>query len=135
MIRNKTSVLVVAPEASSIPVPAGKQIFRITQVGRLFPAIHELQPGCLMLDHDYLGDQTEKILRRMVFNPFYSKITIYCYKTKANTKVDALLKVLGVQHFIYAQDALRQPRPNRAIKALNELLKTNLTGKLADAGY
>ncbi len=136
MTHFKTNMLiVVAPALSSVPVPVGKQLVHIDDVNSLFPVIHELQPGGLLLDHDYLGDQTEKILRRIVFNPFYSKLKIYCYKSKPHTKIDALLKVLGVQKFIYAQDAQKQTKHSRAFKLIGELLKTTVSNKLADAGY
>ena len=136
MIRIKSStVLVVASATSFIPIQTNKQVMYITDTNRLFPAIHAMRPGGLVLDHDYLGEQTEKILRRMVFNPFYSKMKIYCYKTKPNTKVDALLKVLGVQQFIYAQDVQNQPKHVSAFKIIGDLLKTSVSSKLVDAGY
>ncbi len=97
-------LLVVTDAATFINIPAKNEAVLVTNVSRLFPSIHELQPAGLVLDHDYLGNDTEKVLRRLRANPFYNKLKIYCYKLRPHTKVDDLLKVLGVQHFIYAPD-------------------------------
>jgi hypothetical protein len=132
MIRFKSGkLLVVAPAASLIPVPSNKQVIHITSINRIFPAIHESQPGAILLDYDFLGDQTEPILRRIAANHFYQKIKIQCYKSRPHTKVDALLQVLGVQQFIYAEEAKPQ---NKTVKALSEIIEATVVGKL-DASY
>lgn len=133
MIRFKSAkLLVVAPANSSIAVPSNKQVIHITNINRIFPAIHESQPGGILLDYEFLGDQTEPILRRIAANHFYQKIKIQCYKARPNTKVDALLQALGVQQFIYAEETKPQ---NKAVKALNEIFEATVVGKLADARY
>jgi hypothetical protein len=134
MIRFKSGkLLVVSPATSSIPVPPNKQVIQVTNVNRIFPAIHESQPGGIMLDYDFLGDQTEPILRRIAANQFYQKIKIYCYKSREHTKVDALLKTLGVQYFIYSEET---KQPSKTVQALNEILEATVVGKLAaDGGY
>ncbi|MES2428306.1 MAG: hypothetical protein V4560_15100 [Bacteroidota bacterium] len=104
MLIKPKPLLVVTGVSTSFIVPAKNQEVRVTDMNRLFPVIHELLPGSIVLDHDYMGRETEKILRRIRSNPFYSKIKIYCYKSHEETKVDDLLKVLGVQQFIYAED-------------------------------
>ncbi len=104
MLIKPKPLLVVTGVSTSFIIPAKNQEVRVTDIIRLFPVIHELLPGSIVLDHDYMGKETEKILRRIRSNPFYSKIKIYCYKTRVETKVDDLLKVLGVQQFIYAED-------------------------------
>ena len=132
MIRFKSGkIIVVAPATSSVPVPSNKQVIHITSVNRIFPAIHESKPDVLLLDYDYLGEQTEHILRRLSANQFYQKIKIQCYKSRPHTKVDALLQVLGVQHFIYAEETKPQ---SKTVKALSEILEATVVGKL-DASY
>jgi hypothetical protein len=109
-------LLVVTRTTLSLPLPGAKNVVNVTNVSRIFPSIHELKPFAIVLDHDYLADETEKILRRLTVNPFYSKIKIYCYKSRPHTKVDDLLTALGVQQFIYG---------NTAKKA-----KTSIAGKM-----
>ncbi|QKJ32002.1 hypothetical protein HQ865_20275 [Mucilaginibacter mali] len=135
MIRMKTGkLLVVASSTSLVPIPAKKQVIHITGTERIFPLIHEQKPDGIILDYDHLGTDTEKVLRRLTGNPYYSKIKISCYKTKAHTRVDDLLKTLGVQHFIYAADTKPKAK-NNAVKALSEMLEARLISTLAEAGY
>jgi hypothetical protein len=125
-------LLVVTETATSIVTPTKKNTVRITDIHRIFPAIHELQPTGIILDYDFLGSDTEKILRRLSSNPFYSKIKVYCYKSRPHTKVDGLLTVLGVQQFIYPPVA-KQPKIGVTTKILSYLLDSPVTTKLADA--
>ncbi|MGF7082040.1 hypothetical protein [Mucilaginibacter sp. UYCu711] len=125
-------LLVVTQNATSIVIPARKTSVHIDDARRIFPAIHELQPTGIILDYDFLGDDTEKILRRLSSNPFYSKLKIYCYKSRPHTKVDGLLTVLGVQHFIYPETA-KQAKTSAATKVLSYLLDSAVATKLADA--
>ena len=117
------NILVVAPASSSIPFPAKKQTFYFSDVSRIFPAIHELQPGSIVLDYDYTGNNTEKILRRLSVNPFYSKIKIYCYKLRPQIKEDDLLRALGVHYFIYAENQKSTKQQRTTVKALGEMLE------------
>lgn len=134
MMQTRLNPLLVVTEATTtIVIPAKRNTVRITNVHRLFPAIHELQPTGIILDYDFLGNDTEKILRRITSNPYYSKIKIYCYKSRPHTKVDGLLTVLGVQQFIYPEIA-KQAKISAASKVLSYLLLDSvLTTKLADA--
>jgi len=133
MIRISASkIIVVASATSSIPVPSNKQVVHITHFDRIFPAIHEMQPNGILLDYDYLSTHVEKVLRRLQANPFYSKIKIYCYKSKPNIKADGLLKALGVQYFIYGAD-LEPKQPNAAFKALSEIVEARVVGVLVEA--
>ena len=118
MLTKPKPLLVVTEVSTSFIIPAKNQLVRVTDINRLFPVIHELLPGSIVLDHDYMGPETEKILRRIRSNPFYSKIKIYCYKTHEQTKVDDLLKVLGVHQFIYAED----PRPSKIKNTVKPLI-------------
>jgi CheY-like chemotaxis protein len=137
MIRIKSGkMLVVAPTTSSILIPANQQVIHLANAGQIFPVIHATQPSVILLDHDYLGTDTEKVLRRLSANPFYSKIKIYCYKAKPQTKVDSYLQVLGVQRFVYAEDQQQGPKQkNATVKALSELLEARTIPTFAEAGF
>lgn len=135
MMRIKSdNILVVAPASSSIPFPAQKHTFHFSNVSGIFPAIHVLQPGSIILDYDYTANNIEKILRRLTANPFYSKIKIYCYKPRPQIKEDELLQALGVHYFIYAET--QKPTKQRAtVKALGEMLEDAVVKSLADPSY
>lgn len=122
------SLLIVADTTGHIVLPVKKNPVYINCINRIFPAIHEHKPDGIILDHNFLGDDIEKILRRLMSNPFYKSIKISCYKTKPHTKVDDLLKALGVQHFIYAQE--QQLKPAVQAKTSSGILKNMLAGKL-----
>jgi hypothetical protein len=124
------SLIIVADTTAHIVLPVKKNPVHINSINRIFPAIHEHRPDGIILDHDFLGSEMEKILRRLMSNPFYKGIKISCYKTKPHTKVDDLLKALGVQQFIYAQEQ-KQPKIVAPAKVSNSLFKNVLTGKLA----
>ncbi|GAB2974629.1 hypothetical protein GCM10027049_06160 [Mucilaginibacter puniceus] len=124
------SLLIVANTTAHIIVPVKKNLVHINCINRIFPAIHEHKPDGIILDHDFLGVEMEKILRRLRSNPFYKDIKISCYKTKPHTRVDDLLKTLGVQQFIYAQEQ-KQPAIATPAKTSNSALKGIFSGKLA----
>jgi response regulator RpfG family c-di-GMP phosphodiesterase len=117
-------LLVVTDAATKIPIPAKRNIVAVNNIHRIFPSIHELQPSGLILDHDMLGTEAENILRRLRANPFYKNIKIYCYKSRPHTKVDDLLRTLGVKQFIYAPE-----KPQTAPAAAT----TNLLDNLLDS--
>lgn len=123
-------LLIVADSTEQINVPVNKTVVHINCVNRVFPAIHEHKPDGIILDYDFLGSEMEKILRRLMSNPFYKGIKISCYKNKPHTKVDDLLKVLGVQQFIYAQE-VKQPKITAPTKASSSIFKNVFSGKLA----
>lgn len=110
-------LLVVTRTTTILPLPATKNVVKVTDANRIFPSIHEQKPFAIVLDHDFLAHETEKILRRLTVNPFYSKIKIYCYKSRPHTKVDDLLATLGVQQFIYG-DTAKKPKTNIAGRLL-----------------
>lgn len=126
-------LILVAPAGSSIQVPATRQLIHVENISRIFPAIHEIKPTGIVLDYDYLGNDTEKVLRRIAANPFYQKLKIYCYKSREHTRVDSFLKALGVQYFIYGESSAKQQ--NKTVKALNEIIEATVVSKLADASY
>ena len=124
------SLLIVADTTAHIILPVKKNPVHINCINRIFPAIHEHKPDGILLDYDFLGTEMEKILRRLMSNPFYKGIKISCYKAKPHTKVDDLLKVLGVQQFIYAQEQ-KQPAIATPAKPSSNVLKNVFLGKLA----
>jgi hypothetical protein len=132
MMRNlHKPLLVVTRTTANLALPAAKNVVKVTDVNRIFPSIHEQLPYGIVLDYDYLGSETEKILRRLTVNPFYSKIKIYCYKSRAHTKVDGLLAVLGVHQFIYKETA-KKPKPNIAGKLLSYVFDSAAGTNLMD---
>lgn len=137
MIRFKQSkLLVVSPATSLVPVPTNKHVIHIENTNRIFPVINEFQPHGIVLDYDYLGSHTEKVLRRLSSNPFYRNIKVFCYKSTSHTKVDDLLKTLGVKYFVYADSKKQQPKQtNPTVNALSEMLEASMIGTLADASY
>ena len=124
------SLLIVADTTAHIKVPVKKNLVLINCVSRIFPAIHEHKPDGIILDYDFLGPDMEKILRRLMSNAFYKNIKISCYKAKPHTKVDELLKALGVQHIIYAQEQ-KQSAIDSPAKASSNVIKNVFLGKLA----
>lgn len=123
-------LLIIADSTEHIDVPVNKNVVHINCVNRIFPAIHECKPDGIILDYDFLGTDMEKILRRIMSNPFYRGIKIYCCKTKPHTKVDDLLKALGVQQFIYAQQQ-KQPAIVAPTKTSTSIFKNVFACKLA----
>jgi hypothetical protein len=136
MLLKTKPLLVVTDGATSINIPA-KKVVHVSSINRLFPAIFEMKPSGIVLDYDYIGADTEKILRRIRSNPFYNNIKIYCYKSRSHSKVDSFLKVLGVQYFVYADDN-KQAKMSNTAKLLNNILEgaANTTQpQLAEASY
>jgi hypothetical protein len=126
------SLLIIAEAATDIVIPAKKCMVRVSDIHRIFPAIHELQPAAIILDYDFLGSDSEKILRRLTSNPFYSKIKIYCYKSRPHSKVDSFLTALGVHQFIYPPVA-KAVKTGVTSKILSYLSNAAATPKLAEA--
>jgi hypothetical protein len=115
-IRSK-NVLLVAPDNFSVELLSDNKQFRqISATRNIFPAIHEQKPNLIVFDYDYLQADIEKILRRLQSNTAYSKIKVCCYKQKEHTKVDALLKALGVDHIYFPED-FKKPEKTAGISA------------------
>ena len=130
MLSKLRSVIILADSTSHIKVSVKNNPVHINCINRLFPAIYEHKPDCIVLDHDFLGNETEKILRRLTCNPFYKDIKIYCYRSNPHTKVDDLLKALGVQHFIYAGQK-EQAAPFAPVSRSTGFLKNVFSRKLS----
>ena len=130
MLSKLKSVIILAENTSHIKVSVKNNPVHINCINRFFPAIHENKPDCILLDHDFLGNDTEKILRRLMCNQFYKSIKIYCYKSNPHTKVDDLLKALGVKQFIYAEKK-EQVAPFAPVKESTGFLKNVFSRKLS----
>ena len=125
MIRSRfRKVVLVAPELFSEQLISGYQRVRHVRIpGNLFPTIFEYNPDLLIFDHDFIGAKDmEKILRRIRANRFYHKIKIHCYKSEPSEKADSLLKVLGVDRFIYREELLKEKKPHGMLNTVNSII-------------
>lgn len=124
MIRIKSAkVLLVAPDVLSVEVlSSNKQIKHLTSAKSIFPVIYDMKPNLVVFDYDYLSKDIEGILRRMRANAFYDKIKICCYKTKSNTKIDSLLKTIGVNYVICKEDFVENTPAKALSKSLTDLI-------------
>ena len=117
-------VILIAAEVFPEPLIHGySNVKRIDIIGSLFPLIFEFNPELLIFDHDFVGSKDmEKILRRIRANKFYNKIRIHCFKTDRSEKTDSLLKVLGVDHFIYREELLKGHKHNGVLQSVNSMI-------------
>ena len=96
---------------------------RIDVISSLFPSIFEFNPDLLIFNHDFVGaHDIEKILRRIRSNQFYKKIQIHCFKAERSTKTDDLLKVLGVDQFIYREDLLKNKKAHGVLSSVHSII-------------
>jgi hypothetical protein len=120
-------VILVAPEVFPVQLTAGyADVKHVRAIGNIFPSIFELNPDLVIFDYDFLGKDTEKILRRIQANKFYDKIKVFCYKNAANTKTDDLLKTLGVDHFIYKEDLETARKSKTVLNTVNSILDNSI---------
>jgi len=117
-------VILVAPEIFPEQlIHHNSNVKRIDVLGSLFPLIFEFNPELLIFDHDFVGSkEMEKILRRIRANKFYNKIRIHCFKTDHSEKTDSLLKVLGVDQFIYRDDLLKNHKHHGVLHSVNSMI-------------
>jgi hypothetical protein len=120
-------VILVAPEIFPEQLTTGfMKVKHVSAVINIFPAIFEITPDLIIFDHEFMGKDMEKTLRRIQSNKFYNKIKISCYKNSANTKADDLLKVLGVDHFIYREDLAKQQKSKSVFNAVQSIIDTSI---------
>lgn len=88
MIRTRfKKVLLVAPDLFPDQLLADcKSVKHISTVSSIFPSLYEFNPDLVIFDHEYLGKDMEKILRRIMANKFYDRLKICCYKNSPNEK-------------------------------------------------
>ena len=136
MIRIKSEkVLLVAPNVFSVELlSTNKQIRHITAAGSIFPSLYQMNPNLIVFDYDYLSQEMENIIRRIRTNPYYNKIKICCYKTKAERKTDSLLTVLGVNYIFYHED-MKKPIVKHQINQIRAILDASLLNLLVTAAY
>ncbi|RWY49368.1 hypothetical protein [Mucilaginibacter gilvus] len=133
MIRSRTKkVLLVAPKAFPDALMAGYNTVRQVSVQTaIFPSIHEVKPDVILFDYEHMGAEFEKVLRRLQSNSFYRNIKICCYKNKEHTRIDGMLKVLGVSHFFYQEDLERVSKSKAALNAVNSVIDASLVNWVA----
>ncbi|OOQ58691.1 hypothetical protein [Mucilaginibacter pedocola] len=133
MIRSRSKkVLLVAPKAFPSELVAGYNAVRQVSVqSAIFPSIHEVKPDVILFDYEHMADDMEKILRRLQSNSYYRNIKICCYKNKEHTRVDGLLKVLGVNHFFYQEDLEKTSKSKSALSAINGILDASILNWVA----
>ena len=83
MIRSRSKkVLLVAGRSLPEKVMASyNSVKQVSQQSAIFPTIHDVKPDVILFDHTYMGDNLEKVLRRIHTNNFYRNIKICCYKS------------------------------------------------------
>jgi hypothetical protein len=115
-------VLFVTPEISAPKLNVDyKNIRYIHSINQIFPAIYELNPNLIVLDHTFLSKNIENVIRRIRTNSFYSKIKICCYKYKVEPKADGLLKAIGVDYFIYEEELQTEHKSKTVTNIFNDL--------------
>ena len=103
-----------------------KSVTHITSAAEVFPSIFNLKPDIILFDYDLMGNNLVNVLRRIQVNKFYSHIKIWCYKNKANEKIDSFLGVLGVDHFVYKEEFETRPESKKIMDVLIHLLVPQL---------
>lgn len=125
-------VILVAPDIFPEQLIANYNSVRhVNSISHIFPAIFELTPDLVVFDFDFMGKDMEKTLRRIKANKFYDKIKIFCYKSDPHTKVDGLLKVLGVDHFIYKEDLVKAPKGKSVLNTMNTIIDASIIKMVA----
>jgi hypothetical protein len=77
------------------------QYCHVSSLAKIFPCIYTLQPGTIIIDHEFLKDEVQNLVRRIRTNPFYAKLKICCLKDSFNRKTDEQLLVTGVDYMVY----------------------------------
>lgn len=125
MLHNRLKkIILVAPEIFPEQLIRGySNVKHVGLISNLFPAIFEFNPDVIIFDHDFVGAKDmEKTLRRIRANKFYNKIRINCFKADHSEKTDSFLKVLGVDHFIYREDLLKEQKPHGVLHSVNSMI-------------
>ena len=137
MVRTRSKkVLLVAREAFPARLLAGyDNVKHISAATAIFPAIQALKPDVIFLDHAHMGNDLEKVLRRLQTNVFYKNVKVYLYKDQEHVKSDSLLKVLGVDHIIYHSDVDKPSKSSAAITAIYNVIDASLVKWVAGATH
>jgi hypothetical protein len=137
MIRTRSKkVLLVSSKAFPDQLLVGyDNVKHISTSTAIFPSIHELKPDVILFDHEHMGEDLEKVLRRMQANNFYRHIKICCYKKVECIKADSLLKVLGVDHMIYNEDLQKVSKSKAALNAINNIVDASLVKWVSNVAH
>lgn len=120
-------ILLIAPDAFPEQLLTDyTHLKHISAVTSIFPSINEFNPDLIVFDYDLIPKEMETILRRIRVNKFYNKVKIYCYKNKSNEKTDSLLKVLGVDRFIYREDLVKKPKNKTIFHSVHSVFDTSV---------
>jgi hypothetical protein len=128
MIRSCSKrVLLVAPEAFPDQLLAEyNNVKHISGAAAIFPALHELRPDVILFDYKHMGENMERVLRRLQTNIFYKNIKLYCYKQTKSAITDSTLKVLGgPPHYLPCRSA-KTSKSSPALNAINNLVNASL---------
>jgi hypothetical protein len=128
MIRPRfNKVLLVAPDVFPNQLLTDySHVEHVSSVKSIFPSIYALAPELIILDFDFMGNDIEKVLRRIKVNRFYDRIKIHCYKSQPNDKIDDLLKTLGVDQFIYSEDLRSDKKGKTTMSSVNAIFDASL---------
>jgi hypothetical protein len=128
MIRTRfKKVLLVAPEIFPNQLLADySYVKHISATGSIFPAIYEINPDVIIFDYEFIGNDLEKILRRIRVNKFYNKVKICCFKNSLNENTDSFLKVLGVDHLIYRDELIHSTKSKAVVNTLNSIIDASI---------
>ena len=121
------NVLLVAPDV--FPIQSSfdyKKLKHVSSFQLIFPTIFELNPDLIVFDHNFMGGELEKVLRRIQINKFYNKTKIFCYKDDPHTRTDGLLKALGVDQFIYREDLLKLAKSKTPANKVTTIFDTSI---------
>jgi hypothetical protein len=134
LTRSKKVLLVASTAFPNQLLAAYNNVKHISAATSIFPAIHELKPDVILFDHAHMGDNLERVLRRLQTNVFYKHIKICCYKKTESIKADSILKVLGVDHIIYNEDLQKEAKGNTALNTINNVLNASLIKWVVSVG-
>jgi hypothetical protein len=137
MIRTRyNKVLLVAPDVFPNELLTDyKNVKHITAVSGIFPSIFEMNPNVIIFDYDFIGNDIEKVLRRIKINRFYDKLKICCYKSAPNRKTDSLLKALGVDHVFYEEDIEKSPKNKSVLNSFSTMFDTSIMKWVASVSH
>jgi hypothetical protein len=107
---------------------AKKLEFSQVKPDKIFSSVFEQKPDLIVFDYDFLEQNIVNILRRIRTNTFYDSIKICCYKTKPHTRTDDLLRTLGVNYMVYAQDISAERSSRNKMPVIPELSRFSLFG-------
>jgi hypothetical protein len=129
-------VLLVAPNVYPDRLLADCRVVKhISAVAHIFPSLFELNPDMIIFDYDYVGEDIEKVLRRIRINKFYSKLKVCCYKNHPNIKTDGLLKALGVNYLFYPEDYADTEKSKTALNNIGSIFDSSILKWVAGVSH